>query len=60
MGPNERMSDRSQWEAKLDGKERSFSENVERQAEMINGRRKGLLEGNCKVRLPAPAFPSSA
>ena len=48
MGPNERMSDRSQWEAKLDGKKRSFSENIERQAEMINGRRKGSLKAIAK------------
>lgn len=59
VGPNEKMNDRSQWEAKLDGKDRSFSENIEKQAEMINGRSRELLEGNCKVRLPAPASPNS-
>lgn len=35
------MSDRSQWEAKLDGRERSFSEATERQAEMIKWEEKG-------------------
>lgn len=56
MGPNERMSDGSQSETKLDGKERSFSETMERAAEKSHR----LFEGNCKVRLPALAPPCLA